>query len=128
VTGIIGHVTEKQGRPTPSLGRPLKVFGNPTRTGVLIALALLDESYPRELARLLKTSLSAVQLAVRGLEREGVLATRLLGSERRVTLNPRFYAYAPLKELLFKLSEGQPVLIDAIRATRRRPRREGKPL
>lgn len=128
VIGIIGRVTEKKGRPDASLGRPLKIFGNPTRTRILITLALVEESYPRELARLLKSSLSGVQLAIRGLELEGVLATRRLGTERRVTLNPRFYAYAALKEMLFKLSEGQPALIEAIRAARSRPRREGKPL
>jgi DNA-binding transcriptional ArsR family regulator len=121
-------MAQETSRKEAPLRRPLKIFGNPTRTSVLIALAWLEESYPRELARLLGSSLSSVQLAVRGLEREGVIATRRLGTERRVTLNPRFYAHTVLKDLLFKLSEGQPALMDALRGSRRRPRRQGKPL
>ena len=57
-------------------------FGGETRTRLLVALRLLDESYPRELARLLGVSLSSVQQAVRGLERDG-LVPRGGGAEDR---------------------------------------------
>ncbi|MGZ3497918.1 MAG: hypothetical protein ACXWNK_14455 [Vulcanimicrobiaceae bacterium] len=110
------------------LAGQLRLFGSATRTGVLIVLALVDESHPRELARILNASLSSVQLAVDGLEREGIVATRRLGSERRVTLDPRFYGAKALKDLLLKLSDGQPHIIDAVRSVRRRPRRRGKAL
>jgi hypothetical protein len=42
-------------------------FGGQARTRVLLALRLLDESYPRELARLLDVPLNGVQMALRGL-------------------------------------------------------------
>ncbi|HLI95776.1 MAG TPA: helix-turn-helix transcriptional regulator [Candidatus Baltobacteraceae bacterium] len=111
-----------------SLRRRAALFGNPTRTAVLTALALLDQTHGRELARLTGASLSSVQAAVARLEREGAVATRRLGSERRIALNPRYFAHAELKELLFKLVDAQPELVAAIREARRRPRRVGKPL
>lgn len=114
--------------PTKSLRRRAALFGNPTRTAVLTALALLDEAHARELARLTGVSLSSVQAAVAALEGEGVVATRRLGSERRIALNPRYFAHEQLKELLFKLVDAQPELVAAIREARRRPRRAGKPL
>jgi len=46
-------------------------FGGKTRTRVLLALRLLSESYPRELARVLDTSLYGVQQALKGLEVDG---------------------------------------------------------
>jgi len=111
-----------------SLSRRISLFGNPTKTGILTALALLNESYPRELARLLNVSLSAVQVGVDSLERQGVIATRRVGTERRVALDRRYPGSRELKDLLFKLLDAQPSLVESIRATRRRPRRRRKPL
>lgn len=105
-----------------------RLFGNPTRTAILMLLVELEESYPRELARLVSASLSSVQLAVDGLEREGIIATRRIGSERRVSLNPRFFAYRQLKDLLRKMADSEPEIGQTVRAIRRRPRRRGKPL
>ena len=63
-------------------------FGGQARTRVLMALRLLDESYPRELARVLDLPVSGVQMAVRGLERDGLLAARPAGRTRLVRLSP----------------------------------------
>jgi hypothetical protein len=104
------------------------VFGSPRRTELLILLALLEESYPREIARLLGAPLLSVQKIVDAFEREGLLATRLVGNQRRVTLNPRFYGVKPLKELLLALAEGSPELQTIAGSIRRRPRRRGKKL
>ena len=48
---------------------PLTLVHRRARTTVLVALGLLGESYPRELARLLEISLSGVQRALRSLNR-----------------------------------------------------------
>jgi len=111
-----------------SLLRGPAIFGSPRRTETLVLLALLEESYPRELARLLEAPLLSIQNIIDALEREGVLSTRLLGNQRRVTLNERFYGFKPLKELLLRLAEGDPRLQSIVGSLRRRPRRRGKAL
>ncbi|MBM3750319.1 MAG: ArsR family transcriptional regulator [Acidimicrobiia bacterium] len=103
-------------------------FGGQTRTRVLLALALLTQSYPRELARLLEVPVAGVQAALRGLERDGLVAGRLLGRTRLYDLNPRYFAREELRHYLLRLSQGAPDLTAAVTALRRRPRREGKPL
>jgi DNA-binding transcriptional ArsR family regulator len=103
-------------------------FGGRTRTRVLIALRLLDESYPRELARLFESSLAGVQLALRGLEGDGLVAARSAGRTRLYRLDPRYFAREELQRYLLRLAEGDPDLERRITRLRRRPRRTGKPL
>lgn len=100
-----------------------KLFGSRRRTEVLLLIALLEESYPCELARLLKSPLFSVQKIVNNLDREGVVATRLIGRERRVALDPRFLAYGELRELLLRLAAREPSLTDVAASVRRRPRK-----
>ena len=107
--------------------RESKLFGSRRRTQVLILLALLGESYPSELVRLLGAKLRVVLYIVDDLEEEGVLASQRLGRTRRVTLDPRYYAAAELRALLLKLAEGEPGLQKAASSRRSRPRRRGKP-
>lgn len=108
--------------------RTLSVFGTRKQTQLLLLLYLLKESFPRELARLLSMSVSTVQNTLDGLERDGTVATRKLGVERRVQLNPRFFAFRELESLLQKLSEAEPELQKVAESVRRRPRRRGKDL
>ena len=89
-------------------------------------LALLEESYPTELARLLSAPLFSVQKIVDALDREGILATRRIGTERRVSLNLRYFAAAELKSLLLRLAEGDARVRKIATDVRRRPRRQGK--
>jgi DNA-binding transcriptional ArsR family regulator len=103
-------------------------FGSRTRTEVLVALALMDSSYPRELARLLGTALNAVQSALRSLERDGLVVARSVGRTRLFELNPRYFAASAVRALLDKLAAADPELTDRISALRRRPRRTAKPL
>jgi hypothetical protein len=91
-------------------------------------VALLGESYPTQIAKLLDSRQLPVQRVVNKLEIEGVLASRLIGTVRLVTLNPRFFAYAELRDLLLKMGEGSTALMDIASSVRRRPRRAGKPL
>jgi DNA-binding transcriptional ArsR family regulator len=103
-------------------------FGGETRTRLLVALRLLDESYPRELARLLGVSLSSVQQAVRSLERDGLVAVRTMGRTRLARIDPRYFARRELLAFLGRLAEADLPLAKALAAHRRRPRLTGKPL
>ena len=71
----------------PSLVRAPKLFGSSRRTEVLILLALLGESYPAELIRLLAATKASVLQILDGLELEGVVASRPLGRTRRIALD-----------------------------------------
>ncbi len=108
------------------LTEPPKLFGTATRTKILVGIALLDESYPRELARVLELPLMSVQRTVNELDREGVTASRLVGVQRQVRLNPRYFALTQLRALLQRLAESMPTERKSIDALRRRPRRAGK--
>ena len=103
------------------LGSPLSLFGSRRRTEVLILLALLGESYARELAILLEAPLYSVQRIVAELEDQGVIASRLRGRTRLVTLNPRFHACTELRDLLLRLSRGEPELEAVAASHRTRP-------
>lgn len=102
-------------------------FGGQARTRVLTALRLIEESYPRELARLLGVPVNGVQVALRGLERDGLVAGRLAGRTRLVRLNPRYFARAELRQYLLALAGADLELRDRVSALRRRPRVSGKP-
>ncbi|HET9368597.1 MAG TPA: winged helix-turn-helix domain-containing protein [Vicinamibacterales bacterium] len=102
-------------------------FGGQTRTRVLLALRLLEESYPRELARVLGVSLNGVQSAISGLERDGLVASRAAGRTRLVRLNPRYFARQELQQYLLKLAAPDRDLQARTATLRRRPRRTGKP-
>lgn len=103
-------------------------FGARTRTRVLLALHLLGESYPRELARLLEAPLSGVQRALLSLELDGLVAARSVGRTRLFRLEPRYFARDALERFLGRLSEPELDLRNRVSALRRRPRRTGKPL
>jgi DNA-binding transcriptional ArsR family regulator len=103
-------------------------FGGKTRTAVLLALRLLSESYPRELARVLGKQLSGVQQALRGLELDGLVAARPAGRTKLYRINPRYFAYDDLQRYVLRLTEPEEDLRRRIESMRRRPRRVGKPL
>ena len=102
-------------------------FGGKTRTRVLLVLRLLSESYPRELARILDTSLYGVQQALKGLEVDGIVSGRSAGRTRLLRLNPRYFALEDLQRFLIRLAEPERELKKRIDDLRRRPRRTGKP-
>jgi DNA-binding transcriptional ArsR family regulator len=102
-------------------------FGGLTRTRALIALVLLSQSHARELARILDVSLNAVQVALKGLERDGLVAARAQGRTRVYSLDRRYFAFDELEGYLRRLAEPEGDLLDRIEGLRRRPRRTGKP-
>lgn len=103
-------------------------FGSTTRTRVLVALRLLDSSFPRELARLLAVSPSLVLKALRSLERDRLVAGRTVGRSRVYTLDPRYFAKEDLQRYLVRLSEADIDLKQRAVQLRRRPRWTGKRL
>jgi DNA-binding transcriptional ArsR family regulator len=70
----------------------------------LLALSLMTETYPRELARVLDAPLFSIQKALASLERDGLLASRVLGRTRLYGLNPRYLASRELREYLERLA------------------------
>jgi sugar-specific transcriptional regulator TrmB len=95
---------------------------------VLLALSLLEESFPRELSRVLQVPLFGVQQALRGLEIDGLVAGRFAGRTHLYRLNPGYFARAELQEYLRRLAEPEAELAERIGRLRKRPRRAGKPL
>ena len=106
----------------------MKLFGSPSRTKALTLVGLLERVPLR--ARLSGAPLSSVQRMVNDLEREGVIATRIVGANRQVSLNPRFYGANELRALLLKYAKRDPGLERRIASLRRRPRRAegGRPI
>lgn len=90
-------------------------------------VSLLSQTYARELARLLDVSLNAVQLALRSLEQDGVIAARAMGRTRMYALDGRYFARDELERYLRRLVEAEHDLKRRVDAIRRRPRRTGKP-
>ena len=104
------------------------LFGSRTRERILKLLGILERSYPRELATLLDEDLSVVQRAVDDLERDGVLASRLMGRTRLFELNRTYQHYAPVRELLARMGQSDPEIVEAAKSVRQRPRRARKEL
>jgi predicted transcriptional regulator len=105
-----------------------KLFGTLLRTRILAALAVMEESFPTEVSRVLGSPLFSVQRGLDSLELEGIVVSRKLGVERRVALNPRYFAYSELRPLLLRLGEQDAQLNAALCKRRARPRRRGKEL
>lgn len=93
---------------------------------MLLLIALLNETYPREIARLLGAQVKSVQLIIENLEEAGLIQSLYSGLERRVSLNKRFFAYKELRELLMRLGQNDREVLVAAESLRRRPRTKGK--
>ncbi|MGV3625552.1 MAG: hypothetical protein ACO1OB_32375 [Archangium sp.] len=104
------------------------LFGSANRTRVLVAIRLLGETWPSELAALLELRLFSVQTILTSLERDGVVVSRTVGRTRQVMLNARYFASAELDALLWKLGKQDAALQTSLATRRRRPRRTGKAL
>ncbi|GAC1590811.1 MAG: hypothetical protein NVS3B28_18110 [Candidatus Velthaea sp.] len=107
--------------PAPAL------FGTKMRTALLMLVAVLEETYPAELARYLGSSISSVQRTLDKIEEDGLIATRPL-VVRAVTLNPLFPPAKEFRALLLRLAEGYPQYQQLKESRRLRPRRRKRPL
>jgi len=95
-------------------------FGGQTRTRTLVALRLLESSYPRELSRILSVPVSAVSRALAGLERDALVAGRAVGRTRIFTLSPTYFARQELSAYLSRLSDADADLRERTAQLRRR--------
>jgi DNA-binding MarR family transcriptional regulator len=119
-SGILRHVKLRSGSGS--------LFGTETRTGILLLLSLMGESHAAELSRILEVRPYTVQRALDGLEQAGIVSGALVGRERRVRLDPRYFARDELRALLDKLALHKTDLQARVAEIRRRPRRSGKTL
>lgn len=103
-------------------------FGSRARTSSLLVLRLLTESYAREIAPISELSLSSVQKGLQSLERDGLVAARLVGRTRLYRVAPRAYARRELESYLDRLLAIEEGLRSRAQRMRRRPRVTGKPL
>ncbi|HEY8296859.1 MAG TPA: MarR family transcriptional regulator [Candidatus Baltobacteraceae bacterium] len=97
------------------------------RTALLMLIAVLEQTYPAEISRYLRSTIPAVQRTLDKLEEEGIVASRQL-AVRTVTLNPNYPAFRELRALLLRLAEGYRQYQIVKESRRTRPRRRGKPL
>lgn len=104
----------------------LRLFGAPARSRTLLAIALLEETYLRELARIARVPFMSVVRIVDDLQEQGVVSTLMRGTQRTVTLNPSFLAYREVRDLLLRLAPTEPLMNKTIEDLRRRPRRRTK--
>jgi len=97
------------------------------RTRLLLLVAILEETYPAELAKFTSTSISSIQRTLDLLEREHLIASRQR-VVRTVTLNPAYPAAKELLAFLLRVAEGYPQYQHIRDSLRRRPRRRTKAL
>jgi len=104
----------------------LRLFGTPARSRTLLAIALLEQTYLRELARVAGVPFMSIVRIVDDLQEQGVVSTLMRGTQRTVTLNSAYFAFREIRDLLVRLAPTEPLIVEAIEALRRRPRRRGK--
>jgi len=82
-------------------------FGSRSRTRILLALSELEFSYPRALARRLNSSIFAVRKALAGLERDGLVSSRLVGRTKVYRLDSAYVAHKELAAYLDRLGRAR---------------------
>ncbi len=106
------------------------LFGGRAAAKVLLFMENYGEGYASWIARTFEMPVSEVQKQLTKFEEAGVLVSRLVGTSRVFTWNPRDPALDGLRQLLKSTLEyGIPS--DRLKKyfrQRRRPRRKGKPL
>ncbi len=104
------------------------LLGSISKERVLFFINARGEGYARDIARFFATDLTPVQRQLDGLERGGILASRLAGRTRLYTFDPRYPLLTELKMFLataisFYPAEEQ----DRLLIVSQRPRRSGRP-
>lgn len=106
------------------------LFGGQAAAKVLLFLENYGEGYASWIAKTYEMPVSEVQKQLRKFEETGILVSRMVGTSRMYTWNPRDPALEGLRQLLKStLDYGIPKnRIEKYYRQRRRPRRQGKPL
>jgi DNA-binding transcriptional ArsR family regulator len=106
------------------------LFGGRAAARVLLFIENYGDGYASRIARTFGMPVSEVQKQLAKFERAGILVSRMVGTSRIYTWNPRDPALSGLRELLRRtLEEGIPEkTLQAFFRQRQRPRRKGKEL
>ncbi|MCK5110724.1 MAG: ArsR family transcriptional regulator [Arcobacteraceae bacterium] len=105
------------------------IFGSKCREQVLQYILANDSGYGTEIKNFYKIGLDPVQKQLEKLELGGVLISKNIGKTIVYSFNPRYAFLDELKNLLLKAREFyKPELIEQLTMSRKRPRRQGKPL
>jgi DNA-binding transcriptional ArsR family regulator len=106
------------------------LFGGKAAAKVLLSIENYGDGYASQIAKIFDMPLSEVQKQLRKFEQVGILVSRMVGTSRIYTWNPRDPALEGLKELLRQtLEEGIPErTLQQYYRQRQRPRRQGKAL
>jgi DNA-binding transcriptional ArsR family regulator len=106
------------------------LFGGRAAARVLLFIENYGDGYASRIARTFGMPVSEVQKQLAKFERAGILVSRMVGTSRIYTWNPRDPALSGLRELLRQtLEEGIPEkTLQAYFRQRQRPRRKGKEL
>lgn len=106
------------------------LFGGKAAAKVLLFIENYGEGYASRIAKTFEMPLSEVQKQLRKFEQAGILVSRMVGTSRIYTWNPRDPALNGLKDLLRQtLRNGIPEkTLKQYYRQRQRPRRQGKAL
>jgi predicted transcriptional regulator len=105
------------------------LFGSLIRDDVLKLIVGLDRGgYAREIAQLLDRDLITVQRNLQALERDGILASRMIDRVRLFEINRRYRYAEPLTSLLQAMLYDDVRIRGILETMRQRPRRTGKAL
>ena len=105
------------------------LFGNRTAAKLMLYLFHYGEAYATGAARDLGIALSPVQRQLDKFELAGLLVSKMVGNTRVYSFNPSQPATRKLKELIQVFYEAMSSEErERLFATRRRPRRRGKPV
>ncbi len=107
------------------------LFGNAVIEKILFYLVVNEECYPSQLKEVFQMPLFSFQRALARLEKGGIIVSQRKGKTLLYQLNPRYPCVKELKLFLEKAYDGFPQDVrDKYyeQITRKRPRRQGKPL
>ena len=106
------------------------LFGGQAAAKVLLFIENYGEGYASWIAKTFEMPVSEIQKQLQKFEEAGVLVSRMVGTSRIYTWNPRDPALEGLRQLLQStLDHGVPEeRLKMYFRQRRRPRRKGKPL
>jgi hypothetical protein len=105
------------------------VFGNRTAEKVLLHVFHYGQIHASAIAQDLGLALNPIMGQLNRFEQAGVLVSKEMGRSRVYAFNPKSPFIGPVRELIRILYESIPLKDrELLFATRRRPRRKGKPV
>ncbi len=105
------------------------IFGNLNAERVLLHVYHYKEIHPSAIAQDYKVAINPIKLQLKRFEQAGVLASKTIGRARVYFFNPKSPYVSPVKEIIERFYNSIPLADrEKLFKTRRRPRREGKPI